>query len=68
MRLISNGQATPEAAIGTLGRVYGPHFASGQPDTETLGQVLEEMDSLSQLVHGDEEGHLDHKLAAAKAH
>ena len=56
--------------IGTLRRVYGPRFAPGHADTETLGQVLEEMDdhSLSQLVHDHEEGHLDHKIAAAKAH
>jgi len=54
--------------IRTLRRIYGPHFAPGHEDSETLGQVLQEMDdrSLTQLVHDHEQGHLEGKIASVE--
>lgn len=49
----------------TLRKIYGPHFAAGEPETEKLSDVLHKLDepSLSVLVHDHEHGHLEGKIA-----
>ena len=51
--------------VRTLRKIYGRGFAPGAPDTETLRDVLADMDepSLSQLVHDHEHGRLEDKIA-----
>lgn len=53
--------------VGTLRRIYGPSFAAGAQDHETLSEVLADMDepSLTRLVHDHERGELHAKIAAA---
>jgi hypothetical protein len=51
--------------VRTLRRIYGAHFAAGQPETAKLSEVLHALDepSLSALAHDHEHGHLDGKIA-----
>lgn len=52
--------------VQTLRAEYGPHFAAGFPDTDTLADVLvnsPEHASLSQMRHDHEAGKLKKKLA-----
>jgi hypothetical protein len=53
--------------VRTLRRIYGPGFAAGYPETETLTGVLHQLNetSLSQLRRDHETGHLDHKIVKA---
>jgi hypothetical protein len=53
--------------VRTLRKVYGRGFAAGYPDTETLGEVLLQLNetSLSQLRRDHDTGHLEHKIANA---
>ena len=50
--------------VRTLRRIYGPHFAAGEPETEKLQDVLQKLDepSLSALVQDHEHGHLESKI------
>jgi hypothetical protein len=51
--------------VQTLRRIYGQHFAAGQPETATLTEVLHALDerSLSALVHDHQAGALEGKIA-----
>lgn len=51
--------------VRTLRKIYGPHFAAGARDNETLADVLSTLSdfSLSQLVRDHEHGHLAWKIA-----
>ncbi|MBV9827695.1 MAG: hypothetical protein JO001_18845 [Alphaproteobacteria bacterium] len=51
--------------VRTLRKIYGAHFAQGEPDTAKLSDVLQTIDapSLSALVHDHEHGHLESKIA-----
>jgi hypothetical protein len=51
--------------VRTLRRIYGEHFASGEPDTAKLSDVLHMLDerSLSALVHDHELRSLDGKIS-----
>jgi hypothetical protein len=53
--------------VSTLRKIYGPGFAAGYPATETLSEVLVQLNetSLSQLRRDHETGHLGHKIAKA---
>ena len=51
--------------VRTLRRIYGPHFASGFADTDTLAHVLRtapEHSSLTQLRHDHSTGILSGKI------
>ncbi len=50
--------------ISTLRKAYGPGFAKGFADRDTLADALETLDehSLNQLVHDHEHGALEAKL------
>ena len=50
--------------IRTLRKMYGQSFAAGYPDTETLSEVLLNLNetSLSQLRRDHETGHLKNKI------
>ncbi len=63
-----NGQISKKhgnTLIGTLRKVYGAGFAPGTGDREKLSDVLHKIDdnSLSQLVHDHQAGHLHGKLS-----
>ncbi len=51
--------------VGTLRKHFGPGFATGFKDTDTLASVLAKMDepSLSKLVKDHEAGHLAGHIA-----
>jgi len=52
--------------VGTLRKVYGPHFASGFADTDKLSDVLKkqpEHTTLSQLRHDHGGGALESKIS-----
>jgi hypothetical protein len=53
--------------VSTLRKIYGPGFAAGYPATETLSDVLVQLNetSLSQLRRDHETGHLGHKITKA---
>jgi hypothetical protein len=53
--------------VGTLRKIYGQTFASGQPGSVRLADVLGDLNetSLSQLVHDHKNGKLDHKIKKA---
>jgi len=53
--------------VRTLRKVYGQSFAAGYPESETLSEVLLQLNetSLSQLRRDHETGHLEHKIANA---
>lgn len=55
--------------VGTLRPIYGAHFAEGCADTETLREVLQELDepSLTHLVYDHERGQLERKIEAVQA-
>ena len=55
--------------VRTLRKMYGRGFAEGAPETETLRNVLVDMDepSLSKLVHDHEHGQLAGKIAQHEA-
>ncbi len=53
--------------VGTLRKIYGAGFAAGYPATQTLSEVLVQLNetSLSQLRRDHETGHLGHKIDKA---
>ena len=53
--------------VGTLRKIYGPHFAPDFTADEELSDVLAKLDepSLSKMIADHEAGHLHAKLAAA---
>ena len=55
--------------VGTLRKIYGPKFAPGCSDDDTLADVLQTLHehSLSELVHDHHRGELDGKIARAAA-
>jgi len=55
--------------VSTLRKIYGPGFARGFSDDQTLTEVLQELDaySLSQLIQHHEKGELEGKIKDAAA-
>jgi hypothetical protein len=53
--------------LSTLRKIYGMYFAAGYPETQTLSEVLLQLNetSLSQLRRDYETGHLAHKITKA---
>jgi hypothetical protein len=56
-----------DTLLRTLRKVYGHSFAAGYADTQTLSEVLLQLNetSLSQLRRDHKTGHLEHKIAQA---
>jgi hypothetical protein len=54
-------------SIGTLRKIYGQGFAAGYPPTDTLGEVMLNLNetSMSQLRRDYKTGHLVHKITNA---
>lgn len=59
------GRKHGNTLVRTLRRIYGQHFAAGQPDSAKLSDVLHTLDerSLSALVHDHQTGALAGKIA-----
>ena len=37
---LQNDQPSPQTTVGELRKQYGPHFAAGYGDQDTLGELL----------------------------